>query len=89
MGMLAMLGWLLAVIGMIWLVVTAIQVGTTTGEKVLWAIVNFLCQPLGGIIFYAVKRQGLYPLLMVIIGWVLLVAGGGMEAFRAAYPTTP
>lgn len=85
MGILAMLGWLLAVIGMIWLVVTAIQTGSTTGEKVIWAIVNFFCQPLGGIIFYIVRKQGLYPLLMVIIGWVLLVAGGGMSAMSGAY----
>ncbi len=81
MGMLAILGWLLAMIGMIWLVVTAIQTGTTTGEKVIWALVNFLCQPLGGIIFYVVRKQGLYPLLMVIIGWILLVAGGGLSGY--------
>ncbi|MBP9663112.1 MAG: hypothetical protein KBD94_00720 [Pyrinomonadaceae bacterium] len=79
--MLAILGWLLAMIGMIWLVVTAIQTGTTTGEKVIWALVNFLCQPLGGIIFYVVRKQGLYPLLMVIIGWILLVAGGGLSGY--------
>jgi len=85
MGILAILGWLLAVIGMIWLVVTAIQTGSTTGEKALWGLVNFFCQPLGGIIFYIVKKQGLYPLLMVIAGWVLLMAGGGMSAFSGAY----
>jgi hypothetical protein len=81
MGILAILGWLLAVIGMIWLVVTAIQTGTNTGEKVIWALVNFFCQPLGGIIFYVVRKQGLYPLLMVIVGWILLVAGGGLSAY--------
>lgn len=89
MGILAILGWLLAVIGMIWLVVTAIQTGSTTGEKALWGLVNFFCQPLGGIIFYIVKKQGLYPLLMVIAGWILLMAGGGMSAFSGVYPTTP
>jgi hypothetical protein len=89
MGILAILGWLLAFIGMIWLVVTAIQTGANTGEKVIWAIVNFLCQPLGGIIFFIVKRQGLIPLLMVIGGWILLVAGGGMAAFTNMVPTSP
>ncbi len=83
MGMLAILGWLLAMIGMIWLVITAIQTGTTTGEKIIWALVNFLCQPLGGIIFYVVRKQGLFPLLMVIIGWILLVAGGGLSGYAS------
>ena len=87
MGILAILGWLLAVIGMIWLVVTAIQTGATTGEKVIWALVNFFCQPLGGIIFFIVKRQGMIPLLMVIGGWILLVAGGGMATFTNMAPT--
>ena len=81
MGILAILGWLLLVIGIIWLVVTAIQTGTTTGEKVIWALVNFFCQPLGGIIFYIVRKQGLYPLLMVIAGWILMIAGGGLSAY--------
>ena len=51
-------GSLLAFIGTVWLIVIAIQTGQTTGEKVLWALVNFLCQPLGGIIFYIVKETG-------------------------------
>ncbi len=65
------LGSLLIFIGVIWLIVIAIQTGQTTGEKVLWALVNFLCQPIGGIIFFIVKRQGLVPLLLMIIGMVL------------------
>ena len=65
------LGGLLCLVGAIWLIVIAIQTGQTTGEKVLWALVNFLCQPLGGIIFYVVKRQGLVPLILVIIGSII------------------
>lgn len=81
--MLAMLGWLLIVVGAIWLVVVAIQTGKTTGEKVLWGLVNFFCQPLGGIVFYFVQKQGMIPLLLVILGWVLMVLGGGMAMFSA------
>ena len=81
--MLAMLGWLLILVGTIWLVVTAIQTGKTTGGKVLWALVTFLCEPLGGIVFYFVQKQGMIPLLLVIIGWVLMVVGGGMSMFSA------
>ena len=89
MGILAILGWVLIVAGTIWLVVIAIQTGTTTGEKALWGLVNFFCQPLGGIIFYVMRKQGLYPLLLVISGWVLMMLGGGMAAFSGAYPVTP
>ena len=66
--MLAVVGSLIAFIGAIWLIVTAVQTGQTTGDKVLWGLVNFFCQPLGGIVFYIVKKQGLIPLLMVIGG---------------------
>lgn len=65
------IGFLLLLIGAIWLIVIAIQTGETTGEKVVWALVNFLCQPLGGIVFYIMKRQGLIPLILVIIGAIL------------------
>lgn len=89
MGILAILGWVMALVGMIWLVVTAIQTGNTTGEKLIWAVVNFLCQPLGGIIFYIVRKQGLYPLLLVILGWILLFVGGGMNFYVGNMPGTP
>ncbi len=81
-----MLGWLLIVVGVIWLVVVSIQTGKTTGEKVIWALVNFFCQPLGGIVFYFVQKQGMIPLLMVIAGWILMVFGGGMAMFSAYRP---
>ncbi|MGI9035358.1 MAG: hypothetical protein ACR2GD_04890 [Pyrinomonadaceae bacterium] len=65
------IGGLLLLIGTIWLIVLAVQTGQTTGEKALWGIVNFICQPIGGIVFYAMKRVGLVPLILVIIGWLL------------------
>ena len=65
------LGVLLQLIGAVWLVVLAIQTGQTTGEKALWAIVNFICQPIGGIVFVIVKKVGLVPLIIMIIGIVL------------------
>lgn len=69
------LGGLLMFIGAIWLIVVAIQTGQSTGDKVIWALVNFLCQPLGGIIFYIVKKQGLVPLILVIVGAILSGVG--------------
>jgi hypothetical protein len=79
--MIAILGWILLLVGTIWLVVTAIQTGADTKDKVIWGLVNFLCQPLGGIVFYFMKKQGLVPLLLVIAGWVIMFVGGGMAAF--------
>lgn len=79
--MLGILGWIMIVVGMIWLVVTAIQTGADTKEKVIWGLVNFLCHPIGSIIFYVVRKQGLIPMLINLIGWVLLFVGGGMSMF--------
>ena len=53
------LGSILLLVGAIWLIVIAVQTGKTTGEKVIWALVNFFCQPLGGIIFFVMKRKAL------------------------------
>lgn len=77
--MLGILGWVLVLVGTIWLVVTAIQTGADTKDKVIWGLVNFFCQPLGGIIFYVMKKQGMIPLLLVIAGWIIMVVGGGMN----------
>ena len=87
--MIAILGWVLLVVGTIWLVVTAIQTSVETKDKVIWGLVNFFCQPLGGIIFYVMKKQGLIPLLLVIAGWILMVMGGGMAAFTNMAPIAP
>lgn len=84
--MLGILGSLLTFVGVIWLVVTAIQTGTSTGDKVIWALVNFLCQPLGGIVFFFVKKQGLVPLLLVIAGMVVMFFGGAMN-FNSSFGT--
>ena len=65
------LGGILFLIGMVWLIILAIQTGETTGEKALWAIVNLICQPIGGIIFFIMKRVGLVPLILMIVGWLI------------------
>lgn len=86
----ASLGGLLALIGIIWLVVLSVQTGQTTGEKALWAIVNLICQPIGGIVFFAVKRIGLVPLILVIIGWLISGYGyySGMGGMMNGIPRT-
>jgi hypothetical protein len=69
------LGSVLLLAGAIWLIVIAVQTGKSTGEKVVWALVNFFCQPLGGIVFYFMTKQGLIPLILVIIGSILTGIG--------------
>ena len=81
------LGSLLILIGTIWLGVIAIQTGQTTGEKILWALVCFFCEPLGGIIFFAVKRVGLVPLILILIGWA--IGGYGYYSALGTGPAYP
>jgi hypothetical protein len=65
------LGGLLMLICIVWFVVLSVQQSASTGEKVIWVIVNLLFQPLAGIIFYFVKKDGLIPMILGIIGVLL------------------
>lgn len=89
--MLGALGSIVMFVGVIWMVVIAVQTGQTTGEKALWGLVCFFCSPIGSIIFFIVKKQGMIPLVLQIIGLVILIAGGGMNfSFGTGMtPTTP
>lgn len=65
------IGALLMLICAVWFIILSFQLGNSTGEKVIWAIVNFLFQPLAGIVFFFVKKAGLIPMILGIIGVVL------------------
>jgi len=67
------LGSLLIFLGSVWFAVLGVLNGRSLGEKIVWAIVNLIFQPIGGIIFLILKRTGLIPLLLVIAGYVLMV----------------
>lgn len=69
-------GGLLMLISIVWFIILSLQLGGSTGEKVIWAIVNFLFQPIAGIIFFFVKKAGLVPMILGIIG--VLFYGYGM-----------
>ena len=64
------IGGILMLISIIWFVVLSVQTGNSTGEKAIWVIVNLLFQPLAGIIFFFVKKAGLIPMILGIIGVV-------------------
>jgi hypothetical protein len=65
----------MAVVGVMWLVYISITSSRSVVSKTLWAVANLIGQPLAGIVFYIVKRQGLVPLLLLVIGWMLLMLG--------------
>lgn len=77
--MLGLIGYAALLIGVIWMVVVAIQTGQSTQEKVIWGLVCFLCSPLGSIVFFIMKKQGMVPLLLQIIGFIIMIVGGGFS----------
>lgn len=68
-------GGLLMLICIVWFIVLSLQMGGNTGEKVIWAIVNLLFQPIAGIIFFFVKKAGLIPMILGIIAVVFFGYG--------------
>jgi len=70
------IGALIMLVSIVWFIYLSFQHGASTGEKVIWAIVNFLFQPLAGIIFFFVKKDGLIPMILGIVG--VLFYGYGM-----------
>ena len=73
MATLFYIGFALVIIGEIWLVVLAILNGKTLAEKVIWAVVNLILQPITGIIFFIMKRTGLVPLLLIVAGQAIIL----------------
>lgn len=72
LGMAAVgLGFLLALIGWIWLVVTGFKVGGA-----LWGILNIFFQPITGIIFCVMHKTGWAALGLMIVG--IIIEGIGL-----------
>lgn len=80
MGILALLGGLIMLVGWIWLIVTGFKVGGA-----LWGILNIFFQPITGLIFCIVKKAGWQPFIVMVIGLILCYGFGGM-AFMSNYP---
>ncbi len=78
-SMLGAVGGILLLVGIIWMVVVAVQTGQSGGEKALWGLVCFFCSPLGSIVFYVMKKQGMVPLLLQIAGFIITMVGGGFN----------
>jgi|KBSMisStandDraft_5_1062788.scaffolds.fasta_scaffold1136990_2 hypothetical protein len=80
MGILAMLGGLIALIGYVWLIVVAFQ---TSGA--IWGIVNIFFQPITGLIFCIVRKTGWKQFAIMVLG-VIIWAGLGGLSMMGNYP---
>lgn len=80
MGILAILGLVIMLVGYIWLIVTGFKVGGA-----LWGILNIFFQPITGLIFCIVKKAGWQPFIVMVIGLIIYAGFGGM-AMMNNYP---
>ncbi|MFC2172842.1 hypothetical protein ACFLU6_09455 [Acidobacteriota bacterium] len=82
MGILMILGWLLLVVGAIWIIVLAFK------HSILWGILCLIfgpCQIIFAIMNWGVCKK---PFLIMVVGLILMIVGmifGGSEMI----PTTP
>lgn len=79
MAILSILGLVLFLVGWIWLMVVAFR---TAGA--LWAVLIFLFSILTGLIFCIMKKEGWMQWGIMVLGWLLIVFGGGMAGYSAA-----
>jgi hypothetical protein len=68
-------GVLVSLLGSIWFIFLSISTGKSLLEKLIWSVVSLFCQPVGGLIFYFIKKNGFFPLLFVLVGAILMIAG--------------
>ena len=64
------LGFLIALIGWVWLVVIGFKVGGA-----LWGILNIFLQPITGIIFCIMHKTGWVALALMIVGIIIEMIG--------------
>ncbi|MBX7054126.1 MAG: hypothetical protein K1X36_04145 [Pyrinomonadaceae bacterium] len=74
MAILGLLGLLLLVVGWVWLMVVAFKSGGA-----LWAVLIFFFSWIAGLIFCFVKKDGWMQLGLMILGMILMIAGGSFS----------
>ena len=84
MAILGILGLVLFLIGWIWLMVVAAK-----SDGVLWAVLIFFFSLLSGLIYCIMKKQGWMQWGIMLLGWILLIAGGGLAGMNAAGGMAP
>jgi len=78
MAILSLLGAVLMLVGWIWLMVVAYK-----SAGALWAVLIFFFSLLAGLIFCIVKKEGWMQWGLLLIGWLLVMFGGGMSAISS------
>ena len=78
MGILYILGLILFLVGWIWMIVVAYK-----AAGALWAVLIFLFSIISGLIFCIMKKEGWMQLGLMVVGWLLMMFGGGMAAMTA------
>ena len=78
MGIVGILGLILFLVGWIWLMVIAAKT-----EGALWAILIFFFSLLAGLIFCIMKKVGWMQWGIMVLGWLILMFGGGMAALSS------
>ncbi|CAN5281456.1 hypothetical protein BH10ACI1_BH10ACI1_31530 [soil metagenome] len=72
MGIISLLGLLIFLVGWIWLIVIGFKQGGA-----LWGILIFLFSWLAGLVFAIMKKEGWMQIGLMIVGFILLIVGGG------------
>ena len=78
MAILSILGLLLFLVGWIWLMVVAYK-----AAGALWAVLIFFFSLLAGLIFCIMKKEGWMQWGIMLVGWLLIIFGGGMAAMSS------
>ncbi|MEO6050137.1 MAG: hypothetical protein ABIP78_02255 [Pyrinomonadaceae bacterium] len=75
MAILSILGILLFIVGWVWLMVVAYK-----AAGALWPVLIFFFSLLAGLIFCIMKKEGWMQWGIMVVGWLLIIFGGGMAA---------
>ena len=78
MAILSLLGAVLMLVGWSWLMVVAYK-----SAGALWAVLIFFFSLLAGLIFCIMKKEGWMQWGLLLVGWLLVMFGGGMSAISS------
>ena len=78
MAILSILGLVLCLVGWIWLMVVAYK-----SAGALWAVLIFFLSAIAGLIFCIMHKTGWMQWAMLVVGYLLVMFGGGMAAMSS------